>query len=174
MSFPPSNNYEPPIPGRPQFSPSYYPPAKKSGSKRHLWFGLGGLGIGVILGAGTVGAIIGINAAVDNSRESAKADLIAEAYASCSLDSADGATLSSDELSITIDGAGEYYGPEISDVYCIGESLGMPDSVTSRMGQTRALDGTQSAEWDAFSVSWNYHPDDGLGAVFEYSPPSNR
>jgi hypothetical protein len=142
-------------------------------SKRHLWFGLGGVGIGFVLGAGIVGAIVGINAAVDSGEEAAKAGLIAEAYAACSLDSADGATLSPDEMSITIDGAGKYYGPDVTDVYCVGENLGMPDSVTSRMGQTRALDGTQSAEWDTFSASWNYHPDDGLGVVFEYVPTAD-
>lgn len=81
--------------------------------------------------------------------------------------------LSSDEMSITITGAGEYDGPDFTDVHCIGVALDMPDSVTSRMGQTRALDGTQTADWDTFTVSWNYHPDDGLGAVFEFVPPAD-
>ena len=170
MSVPPPQGNGDLIPEKPSFTPHLAPPTNTQNSKRHLWFGLGGIGIGVVLGAGIVGAAVGINAAVDDGRESAKAGLIADAYASCSLDTTDGAELSADELSITISGAGKYYGPETSDVYCIGETLGMPDSVTSRMGHTRALDGTQTADWDVFSVSWTYHPDDGLGAIFEYAP----
>lgn len=173
MSVTPSQFNKDFIPKRPDFTPQFPPPPHPKTSKKPLWFGLGGMGIGFVLGAGIVGAIVGINAAVDNGRESAKAGLIADAYASCSLEDVDGATLSSDEMSITISGAGEYYGPDIADIYCLGESLGMPDSVTSRMGQTRALDGTQSAEWDSFSASWNYHPDDSLGVVFEYIPTTN-
>ena len=102
----------------------------------------------------------------------AKAGLIADAYETCTLDSVDGATLSVDKMSIDVSGAGKYFGPDITDVHCLGDALGMPDSVSSRMGQTRALDGTQTADWDSFTVSWNYHPDDGLGAIFEYVPES--
>ena len=161
------------IPEKPSSTPHFNPPTNSRNSKRHLWFGLGGIGIGTVIGASIVGAAVGINAAVDDSRESAKAELIAGAYATCSLDTVDGAELSPDELSITISGAGKYFGPETSDVYCIGEALGMPDSVTSRMGHTRALDGTQTADWDVFSVSWTYHPDDGLGVIFEYTPTTD-
>ena len=97
---------------------------------------------------------------------------MADGYETCSLESVDGATLSADRLSVDFDGAVMYFGPDLADVYCLGDVLGLPDSVSSRMGQTRALDGTQTADWDSFSVSWNYHPDDGLGAIFEYVPDS--
>ncbi|WCO65750.1 hypothetical protein PO878_14695 [Iamia majanohamensis] len=39
-------------------------------------------------------------------------------------------------------------------------------TIRQRMGQTRALDGTQEASGDDVSVTWTYHPDDGLSAVF--------
>lgn len=152
--------YEPYVPARP----------KAQRSRKHIWFGLGGLLIGVIVGVGLVGGIVGINAAFESSAEAEKAKLIPDAYESCSLENVEGAFLSADQLSVEFTGAGTYTGPNIADVYCFGSAIGMPDSVASRMGQTRALDGTQSAEWDTFSVSWNYHPDDGMGAVFEYVP----
>lgn len=47
------------------------------------------------------------------------------------------------------------------------EDLDMPaDAIVSRMGQTRALDGTQEASGGGVTVTWTYHPDDGLSAVF--------
>lgn len=139
-------------------------------SRKHMWFGLGGLAIGFLLGAGLVGGIAGINSLAVANAQAAKAGLLADAYETCTLDSVDGATLSADKMSVDFSGAGKYFGPDITDVHCLGDALGMPDSVSSRMGQTRALDGTQSADWDSFTVSWNYHPDDGLGAIFEYVP----
>lgn len=51
-------------------------------------------------------------------------------------------------------------------VSCVLDELGAPSSVSAKMDQTRALDGTQSDEWGGFEVSWTYHPDNGLGAVF--------
>jgi hypothetical protein len=46
------------------------------------------------------------------------------------------------------------------------DAIGFPLSVYRRMGQTRALDGTQEAESNGVRVTWTYHPDDGLSAVF--------
>lgn len=157
------------FPQKPQFKPYVPLPEGPRKSRRHIWFGIGGM----VIGAGLVGGIVGINAAAEASEQGAKAELIAAAYAACELDSVEGVYLSADEMSITIDGAGEYDGPDFTDVHCIGAGLEMPDSVSSRMGQTRALDGTQTVDWDAFTVSWNYHPDDGLGAVFEYLPSTD-
>lgn len=37
----------------------------------------------------------------------------------------------------------------------------------SRIGNTRALDGTLTAEGDHVVASWTYHPDDGLSIVLE-------
>lgn len=45
--------------------------------------------------------------------------------------------------------------------------LGFTKAVIDRMGHTRALDGTQTAEGRNVNVSWTYHPDDGLQMVFE-------
>lgn len=45
--------------------------------------------------------------------------------------------------------------------------LGFSDGVVARMEGTRALDGTQEAEGTHATVSWTYHPDNGLRMVFE-------
>ena len=45
--------------------------------------------------------------------------------------------------------------------------LGFPSSTMSRIGNTRALDGTQTAEGDNVTAYWTYHPDDGLSIVIE-------
>ena len=45
--------------------------------------------------------------------------------------------------------------------------LGFPSSMMSRIGNTRALDGTQTADGDNASAYWTYHPDDGLSIVIE-------
>lgn len=46
------------------------------------------------------------------------------------------------------------------------DELGFDEAVVKRMGQTRALDGTLDASAPHVSVTWTYHPDDGLQAVF--------
>lgn len=46
------------------------------------------------------------------------------------------------------------------------DELGFPSATIDRMGQTRALDGTLTAEGDNVTATWTYHPDDGLNIVF--------
>ncbi|MDQ1680998.1 MAG: hypothetical protein QOI42_1857 [Frankiaceae bacterium] len=40
-------------------------------------------------------------------------------------------------------------------------------AVVARMGKTRALDGTQSADGRHVHATWTYHPDHGLNVVLE-------
>lgn len=47
------------------------------------------------------------------------------------------------------------------------DDLGFPPGTMSRMESTRALDGTLEAQGDNVSVTWTYHPDDGLQMVFQ-------
>ncbi len=49
----------------------------------------------------------------------------------------------------------------------LNEALGLPDSVYQKMLSTRALDGRQTHYADGFTVSWTYHPDDGLEVLYE-------
>ena len=72
----------------------------------------------------------------------------------------------SGSISLTVPGALE--NDEARDLQTVLSFLGFNASaVISRIGNTRALDGTQSAEGRYASVYWTYHPDDGLSMVFE-------
>lgn len=46
---------------------------------------------------------------------------------------------------------------------CILAETDAPSVVDSRLGETRAIDGTQQIEWDGWEMYWNYHPDTGAG-----------
>ena len=76
--------------------------------------------------------------------------------------------LAEDKETLTVSNDGEEYYAFLTStaVSCVLGELDAPSSVAAHMEQTRALDGTQSEEWDGFEVSWTYHPDDGIGAVF--------
>lgn len=58
------------------------------------------------------------------------------------------------------------YGDALEWFETLLEEFGFSSAVQSRIGQTRALDGTQEAETDDVRVTWTYHPDNGLSAVF--------
>ena len=45
--------------------------------------------------------------------------------------------------------------------------LGFPSSVAEEMNETTALMGRQSASTSKYEVSWTYHPDKGLEAMFK-------
>lgn len=45
--------------------------------------------------------------------------------------------------------------------------LNLPEAVTTKMGQTRALDGRQTETYEDIEVSWTYHPDTGLEVLYE-------
>jgi hypothetical protein len=72
-----------------------------------------------------------------------------------------------------IDDSGEehlsatFYGEGLDRLADLLDELGFSPAVTDRMGNTRALDGTQSAEAPHVVATWTYHPDDGLSIVLE-------
>jgi hypothetical protein len=77
-------------------------------------------------------------------------------------------TLSDGDKTLVIDTLGEEYGTgsaTFDGLMCTLNELKTPQAVIARMGQTRALDGMQSAHWDSFDASWTYHPDDGLDVI---------
>jgi len=48
----------------------------------------------------------------------------------------------------------------------VNNDLGFGSSATTRMGNTRALDGTQTASSGIYTATWTYHPDKGLVVVY--------
>ena len=81
----------------------------------------------------------------------------------------DGVTLGDEETSLVLD-TGEssgISGATAEATECVLRGLGMPDSTWNKIETTRALDGRQDDDWDGYSVSWTYHPDDGLNVTVE-------
>lgn len=71
-----------------------------------------------------------------------------------------------ESMSLTIKGGFEP--SEERDMVALLEYLGFNASgVMNRIGNTRALDGTLTAEGRLANAYWTYHPDAGLGIVFE-------
>ncbi|MBQ9842455.1 MAG: hypothetical protein IJO42_05030 [Clostridia bacterium] len=52
-------------------------------------------------------------------------------------------------------------------IFYVNESLGFPSSLIDKMSSTRALDGMQSQSFEEYTVSWTYHPDNGLRVIYE-------
>lgn len=63
--------------------------------------------------------------------------------------------------------ATKYDGATVDQVHCFLDELDAPESLKTKLGQTRALDGTQSAAWAEFEATWTYHPDSGLNLLVE-------
>jgi hypothetical protein len=84
------------------------------------------------------------------------------------------ATLSNDGTSLMIDtnpddlDDGDPYFEEdaFHSILKVNHALGFPDSVATRMNETRSVDGTQSYETKDYLVTWHYHPDQGLEVVY--------
>lgn len=82
------------------------------------------------------------------------------------------ATLAADGSSLLIDtnpydrSSSKYEDEAIEAIYNVNEALGLPDSVISKMSETRAIDGMQTYEGDGIELSWTYHPDNGLEVLY--------
>ena len=81
-------------------------------------------------------------------------------------------TVSKDGKSMRIDTnpadeEGYYSSKATNAIRDINESLGLPEALYDKMGETRAIDGRQTAAYKNISVSWTYHPDDGLEIIYE-------
>jgi hypothetical protein len=149
-----------PAPGTTEPWAQVYAPYKDEGrkAKGRLLFAAGGLGLGLVAGL-LLGQI---------EFPSATSSAIADAVESCGVSAEAGINVLDDGRSISMKTSGaESGGAEYADVVCVLDALKMPQSVVSRMGSTRALDGRQSGQWGGFSASWGYHPDNGLDIVVE-------
>lgn len=80
-----------------------------------------------------------------------------------------GAELLDDGQGLYLNGLGnESLGMPIESIIAYLDYLEAPDSVLMKMGNTRALDGTQTASWDNIVATWTYHPDEGLDIILTY------
>jgi hypothetical protein len=60
-----------------------------------------------------------------------------------------------------------FFGGDLDELEDLLDALEFSPAVIDRIGNTRALDGTQSAEAPNVVATWTYHPDDGLSIVLE-------
>lgn len=75
--------------------------------------------------------------------------------------------LSSDGLSITVDSKNQYDYDGMIDIVSILAVLDLPESLLTEMTSTNALMGRQTQTYNEIEVSWSYHPDNGLDAIFK-------
>lgn len=66
------------------------------------------------------------------------------------------------ELRINNKGDLDNSGIPLDDVWCLLDSLAMPEEIAERMVVTTGSDGEQSDSWGPYSVVWTYHPNRGL------------
>ncbi|MCQ1948936.1 hypothetical protein NNX28_03205 [Arthrobacter sp. zg-Y859] len=143
------------------FGMTPYPPTVQLPPSRRNYALFAGAGLVVGLGAGL------LLAQIDRSSNSTA---LLDAVELCELTDQTGIELGDEGQSLTMSGQGEEtlgYGADFLDIHCVLSAIDMPDSVGSRLGNTRALDGTQTAQWGEFSTFWNYHPDDGMNVIVE-------
>lgn len=69
--------------------------------------------------------------------------------------------------SIQFDAVSKFYGASYDQAMCALKKIGAPESLSIKIAQTRALDGTMSSEWNEFEATWTYHPDSGLNLLVE-------
>jgi hypothetical protein len=93
--------------------------------------------------------------------------VLSEAAKGCDVLETEGVSIGDGGLTISFDtlGTEDSYGATIDDVACVLFAVQTPDAVVSRIDATRALDGTQTANWGSIAASWGYHPDTGLQLV---------
>jgi len=124
--------------------------------------------IGAMLGVAgtaiTISAVNDANARAAAQSEASKPRPFKEAASGCGVIGETGADLGDGDHSLSLDGKGDedYSGLSMQNIDCVLNNIHVPDFIRAEMDKTRALDGTQRESWENFSVSWSYHPDNGL------------
>jgi len=176
---------DPTIPPRADETPAMSAEVTPRPSRKRLYVVLAAAAVIVLAGSGA-----GISLAVSASNAAAKEhaekvalreqglEVFRQARSACSLDGVH-APIGDNGTTLTLDGKGKGYssaGLTQEELACVIVRLDTPSRITSTMEGTRALDGRQDDQWDTawgtISVSWTYHPDNGLDLVYssELSP----
>lgn len=154
----------------PGIEPPYFQSIAHSAEKKHNpWvFGILGLVAGVV-----IGLVAGFSYASPTPLDAASntsSDAILASVETCQVVDGKGITVMDGGKSIELQTSGKNTwgtAAPFSDVTCVLDELGSPASIQARMETTRALDGRQTGSWSGFTVSWGYHPDNGLNVIVE-------
>ncbi|WP_138443505.1 hypothetical protein [Sinomonas susongensis] len=100
---------------------------------------------------------------------------IERAVADCNLTTRQAGALTTGDYAMVKDGGKtlivrvkDGYGDVTSDAMaCTIKRLEMKASTVQRIGDTRAIDGTQSDEWGHYRAIWSYHPVNGMTLIVE-------
>lgn len=76
-------------------------------------------------------------------------------------------SIASDGQSISIDSKNQYDYEGIVDMITIMAKFELPESLLNEMTNTTALMGMQTRTYENLEVSWSFHPDHGLDAIFK-------
>jgi hypothetical protein len=136
-----------------------------------LAFGIAGVGIGLVLGLVLGLAVIPtIGNLAGGIASATQPSPITSATETCGVENNQYIKVGDEGQSLTMDSYGEESeGAEFEDILCVLNELETPDSVLNRINSTRALDGRQTGDWDNFTASWGYHPDNGLDIVIDFT-----
>lgn len=133
-----------------------WPPPQPRKSKKLLIIGASAAGLVLLAAAITVPLVIAEQARKNQITNAADGCLNPHVY-----------SIMDDGDAIEVPGAAKSGGAKAETVFCFLHELGAPESLETKIGQTRSLDGTREAEWGDFSAQWTYHPDDGLNLLVE-------
>ncbi len=131
---------------------------------------LGIIAVGILCFAGCNGSNTITTPLFQTNKLKEAYDWIIETYpsvTSCFDFAEDGSFISVDTNPYDLD---DYFVPNVFDaVEALNDKLGLPDYVWEEMLQTSAMDGRLSETANGITVTWKYHPDNGLEATYRNS-----
>jgi type II secretory pathway pseudopilin PulG len=160
------------------------PPQQPAPKKRNLtpWIFAG---IGAIVIAAAIAIPVSLNAAQEAAAKEEAARVAAEAQAaevqrlatfreelaSCGVASAGSSTVEilDGGEAVQLQRVTKLDGPTYAQMTCFLKGLDAPSAIEAEIGQTRALDGRQNDEWDGYTISWAYHPDNGASILVKHA-----
>lgn len=90
-----------------------------------------------------------------------------EVYSDCTLSIADDSSyIMVDTNPSNADHGTLYAETGLGHITTLNKALGLPDWLYEEMMKTRALDGRQKETFDKVTVSWSYHPNQGLEVIY--------
>ncbi len=118
----------------------------------------------IVLGAIGVAAVFSIVIGTATGSSATQFQSALDTCLSAGEDGYDDVQIGEDGQTMYLDGSGEddYSALEYSSEFCILNALDIPEIIITRMNATSSLMGVQTGDWDNFSASWTYHPNNGL------------